>query len=86
MISLLRETDAGVAPAALDPFVTHGDARVRREVLQLRMEKADTRDAALTSAIGDHDKSVLRTALQAARAGLPSRAVTVLAERVRPSR
>ncbi|HEX6694317.1 MAG TPA: hypothetical protein VF035_06480 [Longimicrobiales bacterium] len=82
MISLLRETEADVPASALDPFVTHNDARVRREVLQLRMEREDTRAAALTAAVRDHDKSVLRTALQTARGGLPAAAVAILAQRV----
>jgi hypothetical protein len=82
MITLLRETEADVPASALDPLLTHGDARVRREVLQLRMEREDTRAGALTVAVADRDKGVLRTALQAARGGLPAGAVTVLARRV----
>ena len=82
MISLLRETDAGVEPAQLDAFVTHADARVRREVLQLRMDNDETRDAAVTAALKDTDKNVLRTALHTARSTLPPAAIHVLADRV----
>ncbi|CAN5794872.1 hypothetical protein BH23GEM10_BH23GEM10_14060 [soil metagenome] len=82
MISLLREAGCEVDALPMEQFRTHEDGRVRRETLQLQLENAATRDAALVQALRDTDRHVLRTALQAARSSLPDAAVEVLAERV----
>lgn len=85
MVALLREAGCGTGQLSLDPLRSHEDARVRREVLQLDLETGDRRDEALTAALRDTDRNVLRSALQAARTRLPAAAVTVLASRVMES-
>lgn len=82
MISLLRESGCEIDQNVLDRFAMHEDARVRREMLQLRMENPALRAAALATALQDKDKGVMRAALQAARANLPPGAIAVLAKRV----
>jgi hypothetical protein len=63
-------------------FLTHVDARVRREAVQLLLSNPQAADDALMAGLKDADKAVLRAALQAARARLPEAAVPVLAQRV----
>jgi hypothetical protein len=82
MITLLRECGCVVDHTLLDRFATHEDARVRREMLQLRMETPALRDSALAAGLADRDKGVLRAALQAARSNMPQSAVPGLAKRV----
>jgi hypothetical protein len=82
MITLLRECGCAVDHTLLDRFATHEDARVRREMLQLRMETPALRDSALAAGLADRDKGVLRAALQAARSNMPQSAVPGLAKRV----
>jgi hypothetical protein len=82
MISLLRECGCEIDQQLLDRFANHDDARVRREMLQLRMENPALRNAALSNALMDKDKGVLRAALQQARTDLPQSAVAGLAKRV----
>lgn len=82
MISLLRECGCAVDHSLLDRFASHEDPRVRREMLQLRMENPALREAALASGLADKDKSVLRAALQSARSNMPQSAVPGLAKRV----
>ncbi len=85
MIALLRECGCQIDHAQLERFNSHTDARVRREMMQLRMEDPATRETALSTALLDKDKTVLRAALQAARSNLPSGAVAGLARRVQES-
>lgn len=82
MLTLLREAGCPTGQLPFEKFRNHEDSRVRRETLQLQLENAATRDEALTQALQDSDKHVLRTALQAARSALPESAVAVLARRV----
>ena len=82
MINLLRECGCVIDHTVLDRFATHDDSRVRREMLQLRMENPALRSAAISAALMDKDKGVLRAALQQARSNLPQAAVPGLAKRV----
>ena len=82
MIGLLREAGCPLDGVPLERFSGHHDPRVRREALRLRVENPATREPALAEALRDEDPSVLRTALQAARSGLPETAVPVLARRL----
>ena len=85
MIGLLREAGCSLDGVPLERFGRHHDPRVRREALRLQVENPAMREAALVEALRDNDDSVLRTALQAARAGLPETAVPVLAKRLSDS-
>jgi hypothetical protein len=82
MISLLRECGCEIDQSLLDRFASHDDPRVRREMLQLRMENPALRSNALVTALMDKDKGVLRAAMQAARSEFPPNAVASLAKRV----
>jgi hypothetical protein len=82
MIALMREAGCDLGNLPVEKFRTHADARVRRETLQLQLENPADREKALVEALGDADRHVLRTALQAARSDLPESAVPVLARRV----
>jgi hypothetical protein len=85
MIALLRECGCEIDHDLLDRFTSHDDPRVRREMLQLRMENPALRSATIATALMDKDKSVLRVALQHARTDLPTGAVPGLAKRVTES-
>lgn len=82
MIALAREAGCLLDWHIMQPFLTHADARVRREALHLLIRHDVTYEQAITQAFEDTDRNVLRTALQAARSRLPEGAVTVLADRV----
>jgi hypothetical protein len=82
MIGLLREAGCSLDGVPLERFGGHYDPRVRREALRLQVENPALREPALVEALRDSDDSVLRTALQAARTGLPETAVPVLARRL----
>ena len=82
MVVLLREAGCFVEPVLGDTLATHPEARVRREALLLRLERTGARERALTDALRDADKQVLRTALHAAGSSLPPGAVLVLARRL----
>jgi hypothetical protein len=82
MLVLLREAGCKLSMHIVGKFLTHADARIRREALQLLMANPETADDALVAGLKDPDRSVLRAALQAARSRLPEAAVPALAQRV----
>lgn len=82
MVLLLREAGCFVEPVLGDSLATHADARVRREALLLRVERTGSRDRALSDALRDPDKQVVRTALHAAGSVLPGSGVLVLSRRL----
>jgi hypothetical protein len=82
MLGLLREAGCPQSMHGVGRFLTHVDARVRREAVQLLLSNPQAADDALMAGLKDADKAVLRAALQAARARLPEAAVPVLAQRV----
>lgn len=82
MIALAREAGCLLDGHIMQPFLTHADARVRREALHLLIRHDVTYEQAITQALEDTDRNVLRTTLQAARSRLPETAVPVLADRV----
>ena len=82
MIALAREAGCLLDWHIMQPFLTHADARVRREALHLLIRHDVTYEQAITQAFEDTDRNVLRATLQAARARLPEGAVPVLADRV----
>lgn len=83
MLALLRETHASVEEVRIRRFLSHEDARVRREALMLQLENPNTRSAAMAQALSDSDRHVLRSALQAARSNLPDNAVPILIRRLK---
>jgi hypothetical protein len=66
MLALLAEMED--LPAACDPrpWLTHDDARVRREALRVALRLDGIRDAALVVALADGDERVLRVAVKVA--------------------
>jgi hypothetical protein len=82
MILLLREAGCPLDSVPLQRFQSHSDARVRREMLQFRLDDPQTRGDALAEAFMDSDRNVLKTAIHAARTELPEAVVPVLARRV----
>jgi hypothetical protein len=82
MIALAREAGCLLDWHIMQPFLGHADARVRREALHLLIRHDVTYEHAVTKALEDTDRNVLRIALQAARSRLPESAVPVLADRV----
>ncbi|MGH7555448.1 MAG: hypothetical protein ACREMQ_20805 [Longimicrobiales bacterium] len=83
MIALAREAGCLMDWHLMQPFLTHKDARVRREALLLLLRQESTSEAAIVKALEDTEPNVLRSALQAARTRMPGAAIPVLAERVR---
>jgi len=82
MIALMRSAKCLADSPTVHRFVSHKDARVRRESVLWALENPATKDEILARALGDADPSVLRPSLQAARGGLPAVAVPVLARRL----
>jgi hypothetical protein len=70
---------ADFAPAA---YLTHADARVRREALKLALNSADLRDEAICVGLTDGDDFILRTALTAALDGCPAEAAPLLVDQL----
>jgi hypothetical protein len=82
MIALAREAGCVIDWPVMEPFIRHKDPRVRREALLLLLRHDKTYERAVVAALGDTDRNVLRTALQAARSRLSEDGAIVLAERV----
>ena len=82
MVVLLREAGCYMEPVVGDNLATHPEPRVRREALLLRLERRESRERAISDALRDSDKQVLRSALHAAGSNLPLGAVLVLARRL----
>lgn len=64
------------------PFAGHDDVRVRREALRLMLKRPATRDAAITSAVGDADPQIVRFGLDASQRDCPAAAVPRLVQRI----
>jgi hypothetical protein len=71
-------------PAGLDllPYLSHGDARVRREAMKLALRDPARRDEAITLGLADGDPQVLQFALAAAGDRCPSRGVGALIDQL----
>lgn len=59
-------------------YLTHPDARVRREAFKLALKGPDLRDAAICTGLTDRDGWIVRTALAAALDGCPPDAAPLL--------
>jgi hypothetical protein len=70
---------AGFTPAA---YLTHPDARVRREAIKLSLKAPDLRDRAICTGLTDGDDLILRTALAAALDGCPAEAAPLLVDQL----
>jgi len=81
LLALLNEM--GVYSEAVSPggFARHGDARVRREALELWMRSSEDRDRALWVALADQDERTLRAAVAEALKGVPAIAAPLIARR-----
>ena len=82
MLVLLAGMDpwpSGFSPAA---FLTHADARVRREALKLALRTPELRDQAICTGLTDGDELILRTALAAALDGCPLEAAPLLVDQL----
>ncbi|NJD10347.1 MAG: hypothetical protein FIB01_07840 [Gemmatimonadetes bacterium] len=82
MAVLLREAGCEVAPGLAERLAGHPEPRVRREALLLRLVRTGARERALSDALRDPDRLVIRAALHAAGHQLPESGVLVLARRV----
>lgn len=74
MLTLLGGMPVWPEEFSPEPFVRHGDARVRREAYRLLFKVPDQRDAAVTAALVDADDGVVRLGLTAALEGVPGSA------------
>jgi hypothetical protein len=82
MLGLLRETKYPLDKVPLEAFMRHGDPRVRREALQLRMKHEPGRAEALRLALEDGDPHTVRLGLLAARDDCPPAILPVLVKRL----
>jgi hypothetical protein len=82
LIALFRAAGSPADPASADRLLKHSDPRVRREAVLWCLESPGMRERAMNEAIADGDASLLRPALQAARADFPASLVPVLARRL----
>jgi len=64
------------------PYVSHTDARVRREALRVMFKRAETRVAGITAAIGDSDPQLARLGLDTALKECPPAVVPRLLQRI----
>jgi hypothetical protein len=71
LLGSLEPWPAGFSPAA---YLTHPDARVRREAFKLALKGPDVRDAAICIGLADRDLWIVRSVLTAAMDGCPSEA------------
>jgi hypothetical protein len=67
-------------PAGLPtaPYLSHGDARVRREAVKLMLESPGRRDVGLSVGVMDSDETIRTLALTAALEGCPGHALTIV--------
>jgi hypothetical protein len=66
LLALLADLERLPADCDPSPWLTHADARVRREALRVALRLDALRDAALSSGLADDDHRVLRVAVTAA--------------------
>ncbi len=62
-------------------YMRHGDGTVRREALRMMIRVPETRDVAITTALGDSDERIVRLAIGAAMTNCPSTAAALLMSR-----
>ena len=74
-------------PAGLPtaPYLSHTDARVRREAIKLLLESPGRRDVGLSVGVMDSDETIRTLALTAALEGCPGHALTIVQRIVRDS-
>jgi hypothetical protein len=67
-------------PAGLPtaPYLSHADARVRREAVKLMLESPGRRDVGLSVGVMDSDETIRTLALTAALEGCPGHALTIV--------
>ena len=67
-------------PAGLPtaPYLSHADARVRREAVKLMLESPGRRDVGLSVGVMDSDETIRMLALTAALEGCPGHALTIV--------
>ncbi len=82
MLALLQRLDP--LPEGFDPqpFLEHGDARVRREALPVALRSPTRRERTLVAALADADERMVRMALLNLRDGVPDAVVPTLVNRV----
>jgi hypothetical protein len=83
MLALLRAVEHHMPAGELERFVTHTDARVRREAILLLIANPPARDRGIATGLKDADTHVLRAVLQELRQRVPDAGVPVLAKRLR---
>jgi hypothetical protein len=79
LLALLAETEHVPADFDPSPWLTHADARVRREALRVALRLPAIRDAALSSGLADSDDRALAIAVTATHDGCPPAAARQLA-------
>jgi hypothetical protein len=60
------------------PYLSHADARVRREAIKLMLESPGRRDVGLSVGVMDSDETIRTLALTAALEGCPGHALTIV--------
>jgi hypothetical protein len=75
---LLGRLGSWPADLPTPPYVTHADARVRREAIKLMLESPGQRDMGLSAGVLDTDETIRTLALSAALEGCPSHVVPMV--------
>jgi hypothetical protein len=82
LLSLIQRFDRLPDTFDASRFVSHPDARVRREVLPLAMRQPSLRERSIAGALGDEDERMVRMALAELSDGLPETLVPTVVNRV----
>ena len=82
MFTVLREAKCDLKDVPLERYTNQGDARVRREAMQLRLADPLDRDKALTAALRSTDAGMMKIGLRAARVMMSDGVAPVLSKRV----
>ncbi|MDT8368069.1 MAG: hypothetical protein RQ745_02590 [Longimicrobiales bacterium] len=84
LLSLLSRLPSRGEGVDLQPWLTHDDARVRREAVPLALQTAmgTARERVLVTALADPDERIARTALIEMRAGIPETVLPTLINRI----
>lgn len=82
LLGLLEEIGSLPESFSALPYLSHGDARVRRKAFLLVLDRPEERDEALHRAVSDPDERLVRMALTTAKGALPPRAVRVVVQRL----
>ena len=78
LLVLLGRLGSWPADLPTPPYVTHADARVRREAIKLMLESPGQRDMGLSAGVLDADETIRTLALSAALEGCPSHVVPMV--------